>query len=63
MSGVLLMRREDDKELMKEAFKEAAKEWLRDQFAAFGVVSAVGAVSFSFYVLVKIAIASGWWPK
>lgn len=27
---------EDQKEMVKEAFKEAAKEWLDEKYAAFG---------------------------
>lgn len=57
------MRREEDKELMKEALKEAAREWLDEQFAAFGKWTAVGIASATFYGMVKLLIVNGWWPK
>lgn len=57
------MRREEDKELFKEAMKEAGKEWLNEQFAAFGKWTALGLLSAAFYGAVKLFIINGWWPK
>lgn len=56
------MREGDDKEEFKAAVKEAAKEWLQEQFAAFGKWTAIGVASAIFYGLVKVAVASKLWP-
>jgi hypothetical protein len=55
--------REEDKQLMKEAFKEAYHEWLDDQFARFGrwsfySLAAMALVALLYFILVR----SGWTP-
>lgn len=57
------IRRIEDKECFKQAIKEAAKEWLQEQFASFGKWTAIGIASATFYGVVKIIIVAGWWPK
>lgn len=57
------LRRCEDKKLFKEAVKEAAKEWLQDQFAAFGKWSAIGIASATFFLVVKILVTTNVWPK
>lgn len=57
------MRRETDKEILKEALKEAGKEWLDEQFAMFGKWTAIGIASALFYGVVKLTVILGWWPK
>lgn len=54
-------RREDQKALVKEAFKEGLKEWLSDQFAAFGWWSLKGIAAVGFSVLVYLWLASHGW--
>lgn len=54
-----LFRRAEDKQLIKDAIKE----WLDDQFRAFGKWSAIGVASALFYVLAQAVTSSGWWPK
>ena len=54
-----LFRRTEDKQLVKEAIKE----WLDDQFKAFGKWSAIGLGSAVFYVLAQAVTSSAWWPK
>lgn len=54
-------RRNEDKELLKEAFKEAAREWLDDVYRAFGKWSlrAAGAaliVALLYFILTM----NGW---
>lgn len=58
-----LPRREEDKAAFKDAVKEAAKEWLDDQFTAFGKWTALGVAAAVFFALVKIAFITGEWPK
>lgn len=58
-----VLRRESDKELMKEAIKEAANEWLDKQFEAFGKWTAIGITASAFALLVKVLIVNGYWPK
>mgnify|MGYP001564683304 CR=1 FL=1 len=53
------MRTEDDKAIMKQAIKEASKEWLDEQFAAFGKWTAVGVASALFVVLFKVSVRLG----
>ena len=57
------IRRAQDKELFKEAMKEAGKEWLDEQFKAFGKWSAIGIASGGFYLLVKFLVYNGLYPK
>ena len=63
MPWVMVMRREEDKELLKEALREAGKEWLNEQFATFGKWTALGMASAVFYGLFKLIVVNGWWPK
>ena len=57
------IRRDEDKALFKEAMKEAGKEWLTEQFAAFEKWSAIGIASGAFYLLVKFFVINGVWPR
>lgn len=57
------MRHGEDREEFKEAVKEAVREWLDDQFAAFGRWTAIGIASGLFAVIFKIVFISGEWPK
>lgn len=47
----------EDKELFKQAIKEAAKEWLDEQFKNFGKWAALGIASLIFVGLFKAAVA------
>ncbi len=48
-------------EVLKEAYKEAMKEWLDDQFAKFGRWSFFGILSASLTALIYfILTANGW---
>lgn len=58
-----IMRQTDNKDLIKAAIKEAAKEWLDDQFRNFGKWTAMGIAAGAFYGLVKVLIVYGVWPK
>lgn len=58
-----IMRQTDNKELVKQAIKEAAKEWLDEQFRNFGKWTAGGLVVGVFYGAVKLLVINGWWPK
>lgn len=57
------LRRCEDKQLFKEAVKEAAKEWLAEQFAAFGKWSAIGIASGVFFLVVKLLVSTDVWPR
>ncbi|HEX6992237.1 MAG TPA: hypothetical protein VF151_10130 [Gemmatimonadales bacterium] len=55
------MSHDDQKELMKEAFREAAKEFMQDQMAKFGrwslhTIAAAGVVALLYFILQM----SGW---
>lgn len=52
----------EDKVLFKQAIKEAAREWLDDQFRAFGKWAAMGIAASVFYGLFKLGIAIKLWP-
>lgn len=54
-----VFRREEDKELVKEAIKE----WLNEQFSSFGKWSAIGIASMMFYLFAQAITSSAWWPK
>jgi len=47
----------------KEAVKEALKEWLNDQFAAFGKWTLTGLVSSAFVGFVYLWLAGHGWIK
>ena len=61
--GDFVARRAEDKNLFKEAVKEAAKEWLDDQYRAFGKWSAFGIAAAVFALLVKLMVINGLIPK
>ncbi len=52
---------EIDPNVLKEAAKEALKEWLNDQFAAFGKFTFSGLMSAAFAGLVYLWLASHGW--
>jgi len=56
-------RRESDKDLFKEAVREAVREWLDDQFKAFGKWTAVGISAAVFAALVKFLVIADIWPR
>ena len=58
-----LIRRCEDKALLKEALKEAAKEWMTEQFASFGKWTALGMAAGIFGLLIKILVVNNFWPK
>lgn len=47
----------------KEVIKQALKEWLNEQFAAFGRWSLFGILSMAFSVLVYFWLAEHGWHK
>ena len=53
---------DDEKELFKAAIKEAAREWLDEQFRAFGKWTAMGLAAAVFYGALKVAVAMKLWP-
>lgn len=50
-----------DPNVLKDAAKEALKEWLNDQFAAFGKFTLGGLMSAAFAGLVYLWLASHGW--
>lgn len=58
-----ILRREADKKLVKEAVKEAAREWLDEQYKSFGKWSAMGIVAGLFVLVVKLLVVNDIWPK
>lgn len=52
-----------DKDLIKQAMKEAIKEWLEDQFATFGKWSMVGLASMGMAGIVYLFMISQGWHK
>ena len=50
---------DEDKALMKEAIKEASKEWLDTQFAAFGKWTAIGIASGAFVIMFRLGVKAG----
>ena len=52
---------EIDPNVLKEAAKEALKEWLNVQFAAFGKFTLSGLMSAAFAGLVYLWLASHGW--
>lgn len=59
-----LMQRDTFKNVIKDAFKEAAKEWLEIQFATFGRWSFYGAASAALVgILYFILWINGWHHK
>jgi hypothetical protein len=57
------MRDGDDKEIFKQAIKEAADDWLAKQFASFGRWTAVGIGSAVFYGVVKLLSHFDYLPR
>lgn len=52
-----------DPEVQKQAVKEALKEWLNDQFAAFGKWTFAGLFSAALVGLVYFALTGAGWHK
>lgn len=52
-----------DPELQKQAVKEAIREWLNDQFAAFGKWTFYGLMSAAFVGIVYLALTGAGWHK
>ena len=50
-----------DKDEYKDAVKQALKEWLNEQFAAFGKWTLMGLLSAAFAGLVGLWMASHGW--
>jgi len=61
--GDFIARRQSDKNLFKEAVRESVREWLDDQFKAFGRWTAVGIAAAVFAALVKFIVISEVWPR
>lgn len=57
-----MIRREEDKKIFKDAIKEAAKEWMTEQFAAFGKWTAIGIMAGIFGLTVKLLVVYNIWP-
>lgn len=56
-------RRMDDKNLFKDAVKEAVSEWLDRQFLLFGKWSAIGIAAAAFALFVKLLISENIIPR
>lgn len=54
---------EIDRDVQKQAVKEGIKEWLDEQFAAFGKWSFVTLLSIAFAGLVYLALLGAGWHK
>jgi hypothetical protein len=52
-----------DPEIQKQAVKEALRDWLNDQFAAFGRWTFYGMASAAFAGLVYLALIGAGWTK
>lgn len=52
-----------DPEIQKQAVKEALREWLNDQFAAFGRWTFYGLTAAAFVGLVYLALLGAGWHK
>lgn len=52
-----------DPEVQKQAVKEALKEWLNDQFAAFGKWTFTGLMAAALAGLVYLALTGQGWHK
>lgn len=52
-----------DPEVQKQAVKEALREWLNDQFAAFGRWTFYGLAAAAFVGLVYLALVGAGWHK
>jgi hypothetical protein len=52
-----------DPEVQKQAVKEALREWLNDQFAAFGRWTFYGLLSAAFAGIVYLALVGAGWHK
>jgi hypothetical protein len=52
-----------DPEIQKQAVKEALREWLNEQFAAFGRWSFYGLLASAFAGLVYLALVGAGWHK
>lgn len=54
---------EEQKELLKEAFKEGAQEWLDDKFMTFGKWSATGIAAAALVALGMFILWTGGWHR
>lgn len=52
-----------DKRAMKEAIKEAAREWLNEQFATFGRWALTSILAAAFVGAVYLALIGAGWRK
>jgi hypothetical protein len=52
-----------DAEEEKKLLKQAIKEWMNDQFAAFGRMTFYGLLSAAFAGLVYLALVGAGWHK
>jgi len=55
------LRHDDEKELIKAAFKEAAKEWLDNKFAEFGKWSAMTIAAAALVALIYFILKLNGW--
>lgn len=55
--------RDEQKAILKEAFREAAKEWLTEQFAAFGRWSFYGLLSAGIVGILYFMLWVNGWHK
>lgn len=54
---------DEQKEIMKEAFREIGHEWLQEQFAAFGRWSMYGILSSVIVAIGYFVLAINGWHK
>lgn len=52
-----------DKDVQKEALKEAIREWMNEQFAAFGRWTFYGLLSAAFAGAVYLGLLAAGWHK
>lgn len=63
MTATLFMPADLTPEEQKNVIKQALKEWLNEQFAAFGKWSLFGILSMAFSALVYIWLLEHGWHK
>ena len=57
------MTQHEEKDLIKQAFREAASEWLDKQFAAFGKWTVYGLASAALVGLMAFILTMNGWHK
>jgi hypothetical protein len=57
----MTLRHDDEKELIKAAFKEAAREWLDNKFAEFGKWSAMAIAAAALVALIYFILKLNGW--